>query len=167
MITTLDFGSVEQIWLQFWSQTGRDETIPIALFHSICSLNTVQDFIKNADYQLYQQLVERLIADILSPMPSTCPLLSAEPPIRSSALLSLSSECNSIDSNLRQERRRLASCRARPPARTLEDHQADGHQCICHDAAPLHLVEPLGAGGTRRASQHHASQPDVSRPEQS
>ncbi len=66
----MDFGSVEQIWFNFWSQTGRDETIPIALFHLICSLNNVQEFIKNSDYQLYQQLVERLIADILSPMPS-------------------------------------------------------------------------------------------------
>ncbi len=30
----------------------------------------VQEFIKNSDDQLYQQLVERLIANILSPMPS-------------------------------------------------------------------------------------------------
>ncbi len=70
VITTLDFGSVEQIWFNFWSQTGRDEIIPMVLFHAICSLNNVQEFIRNADYQLYQQLVERLIADILSPMPS-------------------------------------------------------------------------------------------------
>ena len=42
------------------------------LFHSICCLNNVQEFIRNADYQLYQQLVERLIANILSPMPGQC-----------------------------------------------------------------------------------------------
>ncbi|CAF1017462.1 unnamed protein product [Adineta steineri] len=71
VITTLDFGSVEQIWFNFWSQTGREETMPIPLFHSICSLNNIQEFIKNSDYQLYQQLVERLIADILSPMPTS------------------------------------------------------------------------------------------------
>jgi len=66
----LDFGSVEQLWFKFWSQTGRDEIFPITFFHSICSLNNVQEFIKNSDDQLYQQLVERLIANILSPMPS-------------------------------------------------------------------------------------------------
>jgi hypothetical protein len=70
VITTLDFASVEQIWFSFWSQTGRDETIGMTLFHSICSLTQVQDFIRNVDYQLYQQLVDRLIADILSAMPS-------------------------------------------------------------------------------------------------
>lgn len=70
VITTLDFGAVEQIWFNFWSQQGREETMPLPLFHSICSLNHVQDFLRNADYQLYQQLVERLIVDILSPMPS-------------------------------------------------------------------------------------------------
>ncbi|CAF3164788.1 unnamed protein product [Rotaria socialis] len=71
VITTLDFGSVEQIWFNFWSQTGREETIPMALFHSICSLYNVQEFIRNSDYQLYQQLVDRLIVDILSPMPTS------------------------------------------------------------------------------------------------
>ena len=76
VITTLDFGSVEQIWFNFWSQTGREETMPLPLFHSICSLNHVQDFLRNADYQLYQQLVERLIVDILSPMPSSFSHLS-------------------------------------------------------------------------------------------
>ena len=76
MITTLDFGSVEQLWLHFWSQSGREETLPLPLFYSIVSLNNVQEFIRNADYQLYQQLVERLISDILSPMPSSSSLSS-------------------------------------------------------------------------------------------
>jgi len=71
VITTLDFSSVEQIWLNFWSQSGRDENLPMAIFHSICSLTHVQEFIRNVDYQLYQQLVERLIVDILSPMPTS------------------------------------------------------------------------------------------------
>ena len=70
MITSLEFASVEQHWSHFWSQTGRDETMPMTLFHSVCSLSNVQEFIRNTDYHLYQQLVERLIVDILSPMPS-------------------------------------------------------------------------------------------------
>lgn len=77
----MDFGSVEQLWMHFWSHRGHEETLPLSLFHSLCSLNFVQEFVKNADYHLYQQAVQKLIGDILSHMPSASlsPLPSRSP----------------------------------------------------------------------------------------
>ncbi|CAF1309168.1 unnamed protein product [Didymodactylos carnosus] len=77
VITNLQFTSVEQIWLSFWQPLSINDqsdaqschSIPIIQLHSLCSMLQVQEFIHLCDYQLYQQLVERLITDILSPMP--------------------------------------------------------------------------------------------------
>ncbi|CAF1062301.1 unnamed protein product [Didymodactylos carnosus] len=77
VITNLQFTSVEPIWLNFWqsslasSQSDVQNSNPFSniQFHNLCSMVQVQDFIRLCDYQLYQQLVKRLITDILSPMP--------------------------------------------------------------------------------------------------
>jgi hypothetical protein len=56
----LDFSSVEEIWLNYWSNKE---------LNLICSLNIVENFVINIDYQFYDEIIQRLIPDILSPMP--------------------------------------------------------------------------------------------------
>ncbi|CAF0939756.1 unnamed protein product [Didymodactylos carnosus] len=73
VITNFQFTSIEQIWTNFWksgqSEQGGDQVLTAYQLLSVCSLSQVQDFIRQCDYILYQQLIERLIPDILSPMP--------------------------------------------------------------------------------------------------
>jgi hypothetical protein len=58
-MTRLDFDSVEEICLNYWSSKE---------FSSIYSLNSVENFVMNCDYELYEQVVKKLIPDILSPI---------------------------------------------------------------------------------------------------
>ncbi|CAF1221018.1 unnamed protein product, partial [Didymodactylos carnosus] len=75
VITNFQFTSVEQIWASFWKSTqsnqgdNSDQSLTTYQLLSVCSLTLVQDFIRQCDYTFYQQLIERLIPDILSPMP--------------------------------------------------------------------------------------------------
>lgn len=52
-----------------------------------------------------------------------------------------------------------ASCVRTPP------HPGGSRRCLRADPAALHVPQPPGAGGARRAAEHGADQPDAQRPQ--
>lgn len=78
-VVTLQFGSVEILWQQFWrSADAMDElldddpekVIPKRLLYRLCEWTAVQEYVRRMDFQFYQNLVDVLIPDVLRAIPS-------------------------------------------------------------------------------------------------
>jgi len=79
----LQFSTVETIWRHFWRSANNNEAVdvgmeedpekmlPKAKLFILSQCEPVLTFVKKADYQFYQNLVEVLIPDVLRPIPAT------------------------------------------------------------------------------------------------
>ena len=51
-----------------------EDAVAVELFHVIGGVECAQKFVREADYQLYNALVDLYIPDVLRPIPSWSPL---------------------------------------------------------------------------------------------
>uniref|UniRef100_A0A0P5J0A2 Transcription factor RFX3 n=1 Tax=Daphnia magna TaxID=35525 RepID=A0A0P5J0A2_9CRUS len=82
-VISLQFNTVETIWRHFWRSANNNEAVdvgmeedpekilPKAKLYVLSRCEPVLIFVKKADYQFYQSLVEVLIPDVLRPIPGT------------------------------------------------------------------------------------------------
>ncbi|GFS39275.1 DNA-binding protein RFX2 [Nephila pilipes] len=75
-VVSFQFSEVERLWHSFWnistenrSKSDSDLTKPFLL--EIINYGPIKEFVKQTDYQFYQNLVDVLIPDVLRPIPST------------------------------------------------------------------------------------------------
>ncbi|GFQ95477.1 DNA-binding protein RFX2 [Trichonephila clavata] len=75
-VVNFQFSEVESLWHSFWnissenrSKSDSDLTKPFLL--ELINYGPIKEFIKQTDYQFYQNLVDVLIPDVLRPIPST------------------------------------------------------------------------------------------------
>ena len=78
-VLNLEFNTIEHLWRDFWRATDNNNVdeceeekylSKLKLFN-LCQCNAVQQFIKNVDFQFYQNMVDVLLPDVLRPIPSS------------------------------------------------------------------------------------------------
>lgn len=78
-ILNLEFNTIESLWREFWRAHDNnnmddceDEKYlsKVKLFN-LCQCEPIQNFMKQVDFQFYQNIVDVLIPDVLRPIPST------------------------------------------------------------------------------------------------
>jgi len=82
-VISLQFSTVETIWRHFWRSANNNEAVDVGMeedpekmlpknkLYVLARCEPVLTFVKKADYQFYQNLVEVLIPDVLRPIPGT------------------------------------------------------------------------------------------------
>lgn len=76
-VVNLQFCMVETLWQTFWrTQNGHgqneyEKLLSKSKLYILCKYEPVQQFVRRADYQFYQNLVDVLIPDVLRPIPSS------------------------------------------------------------------------------------------------
>ncbi|XP_030767299.1 DNA-binding protein RFX2-like [Sitophilus oryzae] len=78
-ILSLEFNTVESLWREFWRSQYNNNTdeceeekyLSKSKLFSLCSLEPVQQFIKQVDLVFYQNLIQVLVPDVLKPIPAT------------------------------------------------------------------------------------------------
>ncbi|XP_065569383.1 DNA-binding protein RFX2-like isoform X3 [Artemia franciscana] len=82
-VVQLQFSSVESVWHQFWRSSMNnistecymeedpEKLLPKGKLLALCRLNSVIDFVKRADNQFYQSLVDVLLPNVLRPIPAS------------------------------------------------------------------------------------------------
>lgn len=76
-VVNLQFCMVETLWQTFWrTQNGHgqneyEKLLSKSKLYILCKCEPVQQFVRRADYQFYQNLVDVLIPDVLRPIPSS------------------------------------------------------------------------------------------------
>lgn len=74
-VINLQFSMVDTLWQQFWRSGPTDLELEKQLntnkLYVLCKCEAVQKFVRQTDYQFYQNLVEVLIPDVLRPIPSS------------------------------------------------------------------------------------------------
>ncbi|XP_064605330.1 transcription factor RFX3-like isoform X2 [Liolophura sinensis] len=80
VVVNLQFTMIEALWQGFWRHQPSDQLtadneyekrLPKEVLYAICKLESVQSFVRKADYAFYQTLVKVLIPDVLRPIPSS------------------------------------------------------------------------------------------------
>ncbi|CAO1427183.1 unnamed protein product [Diamesa tonsa] len=78
-VLNLEFNTIEHLWRDFWRATDNNNVdeceeekylSKLKLFN-LCQCDAVQQFIKNVDFQFYQNMVDVLLPDVLRPIPSS------------------------------------------------------------------------------------------------
>ncbi|XP_035211003.1 transcription factor RFX3-like [Stegodyphus dumicola] len=75
-VVNFQFSDVESLWYSFWNSSSEnrnqsDTLLTRPLLLTLLSYDPIREFIKQTDYQFYQNLVDVLIPDVLRPIPST------------------------------------------------------------------------------------------------
>nr|XP_042911465.1 transcription factor RFX3 isoform X1 [Parasteatoda tepidariorum] len=73
-VINFQFSDVETLWNSFWntsSENRNQSDLSKSFLRELVSCEPVKEFIKQTDYQFYQNLVDVLIPDVLRPIPST------------------------------------------------------------------------------------------------
>ncbi|XP_037910619.1 DNA-binding protein RFX2 isoform X3 [Hermetia illucens] len=78
-ILNLEFSSVESLWRDFWrasdnnnlDESEEEKYLTKSKLYALCQSDSVQNFIKEVDYNFYQNMVDVLIPDVLRPIPSS------------------------------------------------------------------------------------------------
>ncbi|XP_067137891.1 DNA-binding protein RFX2-like isoform X8 [Centruroides vittatus] len=76
-VVNLQFCMVETLWQTFWrtqnshGQNEYEKLLSKSKLYLLCKCEPVQQFVRRADYQFYQNLVDVLIPDVLRPIPSS------------------------------------------------------------------------------------------------
>ncbi|XP_076265957.1 regulatory transcription factor Rfx isoform X4 [Rhynchophorus ferrugineus] len=78
-ILSLEFNTVESLWREFWrsqynnnaDECEEEKYLSKAKLFCLCSLEPVQQFVKQVDLVFYQNLIQVLVPDVLKPIPAT------------------------------------------------------------------------------------------------
>lgn len=78
-ILNLEFNTIESLWREFWraqdnnnmDECEEEKYLSKMKLFSLCHYEPIQNFIKQIDFQFYQNMVDVLIPDVLRPIPST------------------------------------------------------------------------------------------------
>lgn len=78
-ILSLEFSTVESLWREFWrsqynnngDECEEEKYLSKSKLFSLCSLEPVQQFLKEVDLMFYQNLIQVLVPDVLKPIPAT------------------------------------------------------------------------------------------------
>ncbi|KAJ8911375.1 hypothetical protein NQ315_014206 [Exocentrus adspersus] len=78
-ILSLEFGTVESLWREFWrsqynnnsDECEEEKYLSKAKLFSLCTLEPVQHFMREVDLIFYQNLIQVLVPDVLKPIPAT------------------------------------------------------------------------------------------------
>ncbi|VCW77731.1 unnamed protein product, partial [Gulo gulo] len=154
VVVNLQFHYIEKLWLSFWNSKASSSDGPASLpasdgepegavlpkdkLVSLCKCEPILKWMRDCDHILYQALVEILIPDVLRPVPST--LTQA---IRNFA--------KSLEGWLTNAMRDF-------PQQVI---QTKVTARLCPDPAQVHVPQPPGTGGARRAAEHLPDQPDA------
>ncbi|XP_063927281.1 transcription factor RFX3 isoform X3 [Zophobas morio] len=78
-ILSLEFSTVESLWREFWrsqynnngDECEEEKYLSKSKLFCLCSLEPVQQFMKQVDLVFYQNLIQVLVPDVLKPIPAT------------------------------------------------------------------------------------------------
>ncbi|XP_050304427.1 transcription factor RFX3 isoform X3 [Anthonomus grandis grandis] len=78
-ILSLEFNTVESLWREFWrsqynnngDECEEEKYLSKSKLFSLCSLEPLQQFMKQVDLIFYQNLIQVLVPDVLKPIPAT------------------------------------------------------------------------------------------------
>lgn len=78
-IVSLEFGTVESLWREFWrsqynnnsDECEEEKYLSKSKLFSLCNLEPVQHFMRQVDLIFYQNLIQVLVPDVLKPIPAT------------------------------------------------------------------------------------------------
>jgi regulatory factor X 1/2/3 len=78
-ILSLEFTTVESLWREFWrsqynnngDECEEEKYLSKSKLFCLCSLEPVQQFMKQVDLVFYQNLIQVLVPDVLKPIPAT------------------------------------------------------------------------------------------------
>ncbi|CAG9819392.1 unnamed protein product [Phaedon cochleariae] len=78
-ILSLEFATVESLWREFWrsqynnnsDECEEEKYLSKSKLFSLCSLEPVQQFMRQIDLVFYQNLIQVLVPDVLKPIPAT------------------------------------------------------------------------------------------------
>lgn len=78
-ILNLEFNTIESLWREFWraqdnnnmEECEEEKYLSKMKLFNLCQCEAVQTFMKQIDFQFYQNMVDVLIPDVLRPIPST------------------------------------------------------------------------------------------------
>ncbi|XP_049823051.1 DNA-binding protein RFX2 isoform X2 [Aethina tumida] len=78
-IVGLEFSTIESLWREFWrsqynnngDECEEENYLSKSKLFCLCSLEPVQQFIKQVDLSFYQSLIQVLVPDVLKPIPAT------------------------------------------------------------------------------------------------
>ncbi|KAG5888483.1 hypothetical protein JTB14_022109 [Gonioctena quinquepunctata] len=78
-ILSLEFSTVESLWREFWrsqynnnsDECEEEKYLSKSKLFSLCSLEPVQQFMRQVDLVFYQNLIQVLVPDVLKPIPAT------------------------------------------------------------------------------------------------
>lgn len=78
-VLILEFGTVESLWREFWrsqynnngDECEEEKYLSKSKLFSLCSLEPVQQFMRQVDLIFYQNLIQVLVPDVLKPIPAT------------------------------------------------------------------------------------------------
>ncbi|XP_018564570.1 transcription factor RFX3 isoform X2 [Anoplophora glabripennis] len=78
-IVSLEFGTVESLWREFWrsqynnnsDECEEEKYLSKSKLFSLCNLEPVQHFMRHVDLIFYQNLIQVLVPDVLKPIPAT------------------------------------------------------------------------------------------------
>lgn len=78
-VLNLEFNTIESLWREFWraqdnnniDECEEEKYLSKMKLFNLCQCEAVQSFMKQIDFQFYQNMVDVLIPDVLRPIPST------------------------------------------------------------------------------------------------
>ncbi|KAG5671635.1 hypothetical protein PVAND_001826 [Polypedilum vanderplanki] len=78
-VLNLEFNTIESLWREFWraqdnnnmDECEEEKYLSKMKLFSLCQCESIQNFMKQIDFQFYQNMVDVLIPDVLRPIPST------------------------------------------------------------------------------------------------
>ncbi|XP_043472783.1 DNA-binding protein RFX2 isoform X2 [Leptopilina heterotoma] len=78
-VLNFEFATIESLWREFWrsqdnnngDECEEEKYLSKTKLYQMCKCSEVQDFIRQVDYNFYQNLVEVLMPDVLRPIPSS------------------------------------------------------------------------------------------------
>ncbi|KAM7359194.1 DNA-binding protein RFX2-like [Cochliomyia hominivorax] len=71
-IVNLEFNTIEYLWREFWSTDHHDSlhNLSRSKLQLLCLSSSVQKFVRNIDYQFFQNMVDVIIPDVLRSIPN-------------------------------------------------------------------------------------------------
>ena len=71
-IVNLEFNTIEYLWREFWSIDHHDalQSLTHSKLQLLCLSSTLQKFIRDVDYQFFQNMVDVIIPDVLRSIPN-------------------------------------------------------------------------------------------------
>lgn len=77
-VLNMEFNTIESLWREFWrahdnnmEECEEEKYLSKMKLFNLCQCEAVQSFMKQIDFQFYQNMVDVLIPDVLRPIPST------------------------------------------------------------------------------------------------